>query len=421
MSTSQIILIERDADSRRRLEQWLSGLGREIVKVHTALEAIPKLRGKSTGLILIGLEVNDLRDLVALARIRELPRGRELPIIAVTHAAGTVLGRLQILVSQLHIREIQRKPLVRQALVDAVARALGGGPDAAPSPDPASAVQKPTPTTDRVTREEVAEVYLAMGRQNYFERLGVAEDADGDTIREAFLTKVGRYRPQLVPLSSTEDQRMLRGIYDQLRAAMKVLKTADGRKAYRERLRSPSGGAPAEKAVAEPPRKRRPPPPPVRVATQAVPRSTARTPRDDDVAPPQGAELPPDEIWDRKVAQGRSRAETLAATARVQAVLGDFSGAVDLLREAVHIEPENKDLQYMLELNLGRKFKKLGHPVQARRHLEIAVELSPAGNMHARDELATVQDRPKPKAPAEERRRLRDLFGGWGRKSGKER
>ena len=116
-----------------------------------------------------------------------------------------------------------------------------------------------------------------------------------------------------------------------------------------------------------------------------------------------------DDIWDRKGPRDKPPHEMLANAAQLQVVMGDYAGAVDLFEQAVRLKPDSTELKYKLELNLGRKFKQMGHKVRARQHFESAVELAPRG-MHAAEEELEAAGGGKKKSSGG----LASKILGWG-------
>ena len=83
--------------------------------------------------------------------------------------------------------------------------------------------------------------------------------------------------------------------------------------------------------------------------------------------------------------------DQLAAAAHLQAVIGDYAGAVELLRQCIRMKPDVTEYRYNLELNLGRNYKKMGNRPRAEQHFQEALKFAPAGNTAAKDELAAIQ------------------------------
>lgn len=73
------------------------------------------------------------------------------------------------------------------------------------------------------------------------------------------------------------------------------------------------------------------------------------------------------------------------------AAQGDVEGALEQYREAVRLAPDDPDLNH----DLGFLASRLGHPAEARRHLETALELRP-GFEAARTLLASLPPAPEP-------------------------
>lgn len=69
--------------------------------------------------------------------------------------------------------------------------------------------------------------------------------------------------------------------------------------------------------------------------------------------------------------------------------MGDYGGAVDLVKQALRLQPDNADFKYKIELYEGWKCKHQGNKSGARRHFEAAMEVAPttASRRAAQDEL----------------------------------
>jgi tetratricopeptide (TPR) repeat protein len=89
--------------------------------------------------------------------------------------------------------------------------------------------------------------------------------------------------------------------------------------------------------------------------------------------------------------EGKESHEELAAAAHLQAVIGDYGGAVELLQQCVRMKPEILEYKYNLELNLGKKYKKAGNKGRAEQHFQNAVKIAPKGNKAAANALASLQ------------------------------
>ena len=461
----RIAVVDPDSKLHEAIHPWLAPLGHDIVAISDPAGLLCVTDVGGTALILISIEPDSIASLVILARLRELPQGNHIPIIGMTGATGAALERLEQMTSPLEIRRFIAKPLEEWAVLEAASAAIIAAADEEeaagpgyPGEPPPKKISAPLGQSSAVASDEVKRIYLSLATCSHYELMGLPEDAGPDAIREAFQRMSKRYRPQFVHLPSSEDERYLRGIDERLHAAMRDLKTPESRARYRERLGRRRAVETANRTLAErgpPPPIQRPAPtaapPPSKSPTAAPPPNSAPTaappappggaPRRNRIsqelrrpgASEGGAQVPPPPspspaarvaneaaaATQAPVVDGRDlrQAEGLAETAHAQAVLGDFEGAVELLRRAVYHAPDDTALKYALELNQGRMFRLQGSLRVAKQHLEIAVELAPTSNLLARDELRAVvtaiaDAKSKRKQPAAtERGGLRDLLG----------
>jgi CheY-like chemotaxis protein len=95
-------------------------------------------------------------------------------------------------------------------------------------------------------------------------------------------------------------------------------------------------------------------------------------------------------FWDNRGA-GKEAHEKLATAAHLQAVMGDYKGAVELYEQCVKLQPDNDEYIFKLELARGRMHKKDGNKSRARGHFEAAAALEPGGTKAAAEELEELE------------------------------
>ena len=494
-----ILLIERDPVERRRSAAALSQHGK-VIATETALDGISRLAGAVPAAVVATVELSEMSELVALARLRELPNGRDVALFVVSSVVGAARTRLEMHLTQLRIRGLLHRPLDADAIATIVgAMGVGGGRPAreprrsAPataraSASPTGAATAPAsagtgtsadpPASAGTTAEALSETLVRLAAMDYFQRLGASPGATTGEIRQGFLRRIRHFEPSTVANPTPETRRLLRSVHESLTEAYAALRDPAARRVYMEQLahahheaQRSAPGEPAAAAATERPRTaqgaRRPPVPgatdqagvpPARVAPDvraAARRSEAPTQPDlspvepaaggpprvhgsasggrsehpaaasgpetgtsslvrealaslamrsppgappDEAVPPSPA--PPadeparDDIWGVEGPGVREPHVKLKAAAHLQAVVGDFAGAVELLEECLRLRPDDGDVRYQLELNRGRKLRDLGNKGRARQHFEAAIALAPPGNDAAMEELSAMLGAP---------------------------
>ena len=407
--TGPILIVERDVASRQRLADWLARQGAAVVTEARALEAVSRFLAGPIGAVLLGVDPQDLSDLGAIARVRELPHGRDVPIFILTRAGEGALARIRMMAAPLRVTEYHAYPLDLPKLWARISAPAGTAPPkaAALSNAPPSASQPSDASPSLVTMGTLVRFHQLIGPQDHYERLGITPQDGPSAVRQAFLAIVYRFRPQALADPKPEAMRLLRGIVDHVTQSYEVLRDPTRRHAYdaqraaAARPRPEPAPAPASVAAPAPPA---PPPPPARAP---LPPPPARPPPTAVRPPPvitRSAPAPEpttndDDPWAPRSSLQRETHEDLAASAQVQAVMGDYDGAVKILRAALALKPDSDDYKFRLELNLGRLSKKNGAMARARHHFEEAIRLSPPGNPAASEELAELDGKPPPSDP----------------------
>lgn len=462
-SLSIVLIVGCDSRTRATVRTWVQRMGFEAVFVADATQAVTRVIAGKADVVLYFLRAANMGDLGALARLRELPGGRDLPIVAAV--TSDELSQARTLGAALGIRDYLARPLEKDRLSQLLARIM-------PEPEPEPIVGDLPRMDGPVTIEELRSVHRAMAAKNYFERLNVAPSDGAGAIRRGYKELTQRYTPDAFPPANQEARRLLRDLYDALGEAYRTLKDADKRQSYAfriERAKKQPGEAKRAAPAAPPPSPSPKPEPVPEITVERLPpvESTPAAPEapeppveapptgfprleltplpsrelsrpgfatqdpeesaasedvpdfDEDIAifdspgpgsgpeltPPRGTKAPSgafrddgsqpnftseesgSDIWDGRRGSMRETHEELAAAARLQAVMGDYDGAVELLSQCVALQPDDPDYRYNLELNQGRRYKKKGNTGRAKQHLEMAVSCAPRGATAAQEEL----------------------------------
>ncbi|MFT7623585.1 MAG: CheY-like chemotaxis protein [Myxococcota bacterium] len=451
-----ILLIESDASTKLALQQSLGTLGAVVHPFEKAREAMASLSDAPYGLIVLGVSGEDFADLAAVMRIRELPAGRGVPLIAIVPQSRSEQARMRGMLA----------PFAPLAHVARGRNLLGELLTAARKHAQLAAATATTTTPEAPTRVRLAEIrqtYGKLGSLNFYDRLGVTATDNAGAIRRAFMQRVQRYRPENVDADTDEGRRMLRGIHEAFGEAYATLRDPRRRARYEERLsrqlvggfERPGASAPPEpartgpsrplgtpqKAPAKPPssassNRWRPPPelsshtlaPPLDVAPPEVTkpakvggpkapgglRGSARA-LEQELAAVQASITPADEKGDDHWSRGgfnEVRTEDkLADAARLRSVMGDYAGAVDLMEKALLLTPDDSEMQIKVELYRGWRAKSEGKEALAKRHFQIALEKSDGKDKSAADELRALGVKVKAPGATSKKRGLGALFG----------
>lgn len=423
--------------TRNKLAVWARKIGYEVESASDGALAAERINRGQIALVLYAMDTGKVQDLMAFARVRELPGGKELPILALVDAGAETTARQ--FGSALGITHYVTSPIDPQALGALIALQV-----LREVPKPKDEAKAPSPG-GQLTIEELRGVHSRLAKQNHFQRLGLTVDDGPLAARKAFKDMTTRYAPGSI--AGQEAKRLLRDIYDALGEAYKVLRDPGRREEYvyglarqqrAEKRESQIGQDPVpprEAPVAEPPTltpedlfgddtsntdflnvdtfddssaPEFTPPPMFGSPDQSAPLEAnaevpsfeedldvfeapaalfAATPpplefSSEDVEP----EEPGDDVWGRGSAIKETH-EELAAAAHLQAVMGDYEGAVELLEQCLRLKEGDKEYQYMLDLNQGRRFAKVGNKGRARSHFEAAANNARPGSTAAQDEL----------------------------------
>ena len=99
--------------------------------------------------------------------------------------------------------------------------------------------------------------------------------------------------------------------------------------------------------------------------------------------PPSVSKARDEHAWGRTNIDDRSTPEMLLDAAHLQAVMGDYAGAAELVQQCLRVHPDDQSLHFKLELYKGRRAKAAGHIEIARRHFERALEVAPTKKLAA--------------------------------------
>jgi tetratricopeptide (TPR) repeat protein len=277
-----------------------------------------------------------------------------------------------------------------------------------------------------VTVRELREVHSRIGQQNYYDRLGVPMDQRDNVraIRVAYHTLTRRYDRENMTERTNEVRRLLRDVYNALGKAYEVLTDTDTRNKYNFKLAADAEAAlraetevlnqaealaaleekqAVETAAAKAKEDASAPAwnlpqgdPPVVVNEEApAPPAQNETPapptQNETPAPPSQKNDPMSdgmqEFWDKRGVGEHEPHEKLSTAAHLQAIMGDYEGAVELYEQCVKLQPENDEYLFKLELARGRMFKKNGNKLRAQKYFETAQAIAPVGNNSAQEEL----------------------------------
>lgn len=120
-----LLVVDDSAIMRRMIIRTLRVAGLSLREIHEAgdgSEALEKLASGDVDLALLDLNMPGMNGMTALERIREDPRTRDLPVVVVSTEGSET--RIQVVKNQR--ARFLRKPFTPEALVAAVADAIGG-------------------------------------------------------------------------------------------------------------------------------------------------------------------------------------------------------------------------------------------------------------------------------------------------------
>ena len=220
MSGQPILIIHPESVGLERLTADVRGAGYEVVQARSGADAVQQLMRHKAVMILYAIRCNNLGDLGAFARVRELPGGKEMPIIALYDPAEE--KRARGLGAALSIRHFLASPAETVPLINLVAQLM---------PAVAQVPEHEGEFAGDVTVQELRIVQSRVITQNHFERLGVGEAASPLEVKRAYRKLMTRYAPEAI--AGSEPRRLMRDIYDALGQAYRTLKDDAGAARYR--------------------------------------------------------------------------------------------------------------------------------------------------------------------------------------------
>ncbi|MDP3275428.1 MAG: DnaJ domain-containing protein [Deltaproteobacteria bacterium] len=266
----------------------------------------------------------------------------------------------------------------------------GAHPDPTPVPvaqtTPANPTPKPTvpaadapSASDQALLDKARERLNALDRENFFQMLEVATDADADAVRHAFMRKAAEWHPDRV--RSEQVKSAFQSIFSLLNEAQRVLLDPQSRDRY-ARIAKDGGGTPESQRKVDAM---------LEAATLAQKAEILLRRHDLDEA-------------ERSARQAHAlNAEDPAVLAALGAVLvarggdGPLVEAIKVLTEATVLSPKNDRAQ----LALGQALQRRGELAKAQKHFALALEANPKNIDAAREiRLTELRSRGGPDRPA---------------------
>ncbi len=468
----RFVIVTGDVGFRARIFSLVRDQGVELhfsSSLKELVASVPPRR--STGVVVV-LDQNVWDAFTALGELRSRAEWRGAPFLVCARTSPVERPRLEAMSNALGHCQLGNYPPTPEEVAQWTRRA-NETPQAVTTAEPPVAVASPSRQVawyeSVLTPVRLREVHLDVARMSHFERLGVAEHDDERAVRAAYQQRVALFREMSTAKLTEEDRRLLRECLESLGMAYRTLLDPGKRHAYAMQLRSHASPVRERPAPAARPGSTTPPPgthtavPPRPGASSSPNVRTAMPPRPGSVTPspethtfvamqgrhgmvhggeefvprskrPMGAPSRPTsatstpspelarpgteddhDIWDqRHVQKAAGLPEELSEASQVQAAMGNYEGAVELMTQCMKLEPSNDDYRYRLELYQGRRFVRAGNNNRARRHFELAAALAPSGTNAAQEELDELNGVVKKKAAASGSLmgKLGDFFGG---------
>ena len=238
--SGSVLVVHHDGETRDRLVRFTRQIGYTVMSVPDGSAAVETVAAQPIGLVLYHLDPRNMADLGAFARVRELPDGTKLAIVAFTDSEQLAKARQFGLA--LGIRDYLFDPLK-----DLEVKKLFGQLNPLKADDARGSGDGVVDMSGAVTIAELRAVHARVAKQTHFERLDVDPMAPGADVRKAYMALVKRYSPDAV--GGTEARRLLRDVYDALGEAYRTLRDDGRREEYgyqRERKKRAVEPEPAE-------------------------------------------------------------------------------------------------------------------------------------------------------------------------------
>lgn len=313
---------------RAPLASWLRYLGYELVLSTNGVEMVDHFAEHPASLVMAQLDGAHLAMLGAMARLRELPGGSHVPVLALTAAKDRELARLRSFAQPLGVSGYLPLPIEWRPLVRTLDRFLGAPPigtTGAGMGPPNNAPEQPSPKdVERAHFQRLAGELRLLGAQDAHARLGLPRGVPATLIRETYFSLAEDYHAELQRTTSARCRELVGRIQERLKEA------------YLSAKRSVVGAEPTKPTRQAPPAPKPAPSAPTQrpvANTRQKARPTVRA------APEPGS-------------KGDARA--LGAVAHLATVLGDRPMAVRLLRKVLVLDPRNEDARQQLEGSRSR-------------------------------------------------------------------
>jgi len=94
--TCQVLVVEDDEPTRQMLRRLLQKEGFQVTEASNGREGLERLQGQTTGMVLLDLMMPEMDGFEFVARVRQQPEWRSLPIVVITAKDLTLEDRLQL-------------------------------------------------------------------------------------------------------------------------------------------------------------------------------------------------------------------------------------------------------------------------------------------------------------------------------------
>ena len=87
-SGQSVLLVEDDQDGRRMYAEWLTGAGFRVSQAHNGLQALERALDLVPDVVFTALNIPGIDGFELTRRLKQDPRTREIPVLAVTGYAA---------------------------------------------------------------------------------------------------------------------------------------------------------------------------------------------------------------------------------------------------------------------------------------------------------------------------------------------